>query len=639
MRKLSVLVLLCITVFVLAGCNFFAPKGVVSGTVTDKITNQPLAGVEVSIGEFKATTTDNGTYTLTDIKVGEVNITASKEGYADYNGKVLVEKKKTTTHNIILASTLEGKVIGTITDGDTSAPVANATITIGNKSVKSDAQGNYSITNVAIGSRDIKVSATGYVVYTGKVTVEAAKTATANAALIVAGFVKGYVTDGQGGPGLEGATVTHGAQSITTDAKGYFELAVIPDKVNDLLVTKDGRATSKVQKVVVGKGETVEYSIPNRAPFNPRNSFEAPTITILGVTPGEEISGSKEITVKATGKNPIYAIYLYFDGMQRAPRDLAAFEVSEGKATINTALYPNGDRYVRALVYDTNENAAMLIVSVKVNNAADDTEVPADMASMKILSLSFGQNIGFYKKAQTESYKEHNIKGNPNYLNAKHGIKYDLNSAPAGATLINKVSWGKSTGADGYSVYRSFDGTNYSLMSNTKELSYDDFSPALEVGKKTWYKIVPYNSFGKGKEIVRSITPIPAFNVELVGPANGENGVSLTPTYTWKYAVPEGQFPEGTYFLNYLTVYDVTDYRVWEAEYIEGTEITSDIKLQPMCVYSWDIISSVAENDEDFVDPNNYSIALSASGEYTGDLMGTGSINGEFVFTTLNPVK
>lgn len=721
MKKLSVLALLCITLIVLAGCSFIAPKGSVSGTVTDQSTGTPIEGVNVAIGELKATTDANGTYSIADVPAAEKDITATKEGYTNYTGKVLVEKGKVTQHNIVMVKADKGTVSGTITDkltgqaiagvqvtvgtavvnsdaqgkytvqigiGDyelkaekdgydvirvnvtvkkdevttkdlvmvsavdgrvtgvvtevsTQTPLKDATITLGNLTTTSDAQGKFFFDHVAVGEQDLKVQLPYYLEYTEKVTILAGKETAVEPVLTPAGVVKGYVTDGQGGPAVADATVTWGTYTTKTDAKGVFELSIPAGEAKDLVVTKAERASSKIQNVQVALGQKVEFNIPNRASFGPNDNHTAPTVTVEGVSAGQEISGTVAVKVKVSSVVPNYAIYVYVGGEQRSPRDLAIFDVQEGSLNVNTKLFPNGATYLRALVYDNNGNSSSFIVPVTINNAADDQAVPANLPSLKVLSLSFGQNIGFYSKGRLAEFSKYGLK-NANIINANHGIRFDLNSAPAGATLMNKVSWGAAAGADGYAVYRSFDGENYSLLANVKNVtrSYDDFSPALEVMKKAYYKVVPYNHAGPSTGKVIEATLLPAYNVHLKTPANGAHGVSLTPTFTWDFHAEEGAFPEGTYYMSNLTVYDVTNYMVIDEQELDGTSWTfSGTPLKPMTPYSWDILSSSAEMDWVVVDGNNYSIALSVSGEYTADYVGTGSSNGEFVFTTLNPAK
>lgn len=72
--------------------------GHVRGTV--KLSSLPISGVSVQIGGKTATTDASGIYSITDLAVGSITITATKTNYKNYNGTVTITKGTTVNHDI-----------------------------------------------------------------------------------------------------------------------------------------------------------------------------------------------------------------------------------------------------------------------------------------------------------------------------------------------------------------------------------------------------------------------------------------------------------------------------------------------------------------------------------------------------------
>ncbi len=91
--------------------------GNVDGIVLDAQTSQPLAGVQVQIGNTTDTTNASGAYSIGDVDVGTRTITAAMTGYQNYSGTVTVQKGTTVQHNIQLSSYSTGTGSGGGTGG------------------------------------------------------------------------------------------------------------------------------------------------------------------------------------------------------------------------------------------------------------------------------------------------------------------------------------------------------------------------------------------------------------------------------------------------------------------------------------------------------------------------------------------
>jgi len=119
MKSLKVLGFIGLIILALFGCGEFekgttvtvSETGNVEGTVTAALSNAPLSGVTVQIGDKSDVTGDNGVYSIQDIDVGTRTITATKTGYQNYSGTVEVEKGTTVIHNIQMTPEDEEEII------------------------------------------------------------------------------------------------------------------------------------------------------------------------------------------------------------------------------------------------------------------------------------------------------------------------------------------------------------------------------------------------------------------------------------------------------------------------------------------------------------------------------------------------
>ncbi len=529
----------------------------------------------------------------------------------------------------------KGSISGTITDAISGDPVTNVAVTVGSKTVFTGDDGSYIITGLEPKAYTLEAKRFRFEDYSAAVTITQSKDAKHNFELQsnVTGTINGIVTDGRGGPGVAGATVTYNGQVQLTDANGYFTFVEFADYAYDMFVEKEGRGTARVQDVSVGIDETLELEIPTKASFHPDWSHEAPTIT-HNIEPGAELSGTVEINISVDSERPTYLIYAYFNGEYRNPRDGMFYDVDEGSFEIDTTLTPNGPAYLKVLVYDDNNNSALYIVPVTINNLNDDEVLPGDLETLYVLSNTYGQNLGFYSAPiKTMSEK--------NGLVMPKDYSFDPKAAPEDSNILINLWWDEVEGADGYNVYRKFYAEEeYTLIGNLSVAMFDDYGAKPVANAPLMYKVVPYNSYGESNGIERIVMPLPAYNVYLQTPGNLANDISLKPTFTWENRAKGGEFnPAFTTFECGMILYDATDYIVWGANGLEDvTEVECGIELQPGAAYSWDVTYSLALAIYE-MDDNGFSAAYSTAGEINTPDDGTGSINGEFIFTTTTTVE
>ncbi|MGW3635433.1 carboxypeptidase regulatory-like domain-containing protein [Streptomyces sp. NPDC005122] len=163
-----------------------------------------------------------------------------------------------------------GTVTGTVTDASTKAPVAGATVTIGETSALTDASGRYSA-SVAVGTYDATVSGYGYAKKTvGGVPVTDGGSVTKNVVLtpLPTATVSGTVSDGSGHPWPLYATISvdgvPGGPVHTDPYTGRYSLKLLQGQTYTLSVNASYPGYEAVtKKVPLGTSDaTADLSVP-----------------------------------------------------------------------------------------------------------------------------------------------------------------------------------------------------------------------------------------------------------------------------------------------------------------------------------------------------------------------------------------
>jgi Tol biopolymer transport system component len=171
--KLLILALLVAVVFLIGGCTTSSDTESVVGIVTDASTNQPIEGVNVTVGGKSSLTNEHGEYGIDEIDKGTYTLTAEKTGFQDFSASVTVEEKKATLKNFAMTPVAVTTVTGTVVNFADGVPVSGATVAIGANSVTTGADGTYTLSNVAAGKQTITATAGGQENYEAEFTVTA----------------------------------------------------------------------------------------------------------------------------------------------------------------------------------------------------------------------------------------------------------------------------------------------------------------------------------------------------------------------------------------------------------------------------------------------------------------------------------
>ena len=169
--------------------NDLPTTGTVSGRVTNSATSQGIPGAEVCVLSSSQCATANaqGNYSIANVPAGSQTVRATATGYAAGQQNVTVIAGGTVTANFALvAAPTTGTVSGRVTRASNNQAISGAQVCVlsSNQCANTNAQGNYSITNVAAGSQTVRATANGFTAAQQNVTVPAGGTVTANFSLV-----------------------------------------------------------------------------------------------------------------------------------------------------------------------------------------------------------------------------------------------------------------------------------------------------------------------------------------------------------------------------------------------------------------------------------------------------------------------
>ena len=374
--------------------------------------------------------------------------------------------------------------------------------------------------------------------------------------------VQGYLTSQNGGAAVPGSSVTlHGSSGAAlgqglTDSRGRFQLRVAPGSYT-LDFSKAGYAASRVENFPVTAGGQAGTQAGTQPPLNviQRVAFDssfkaiAPTIEVRALVGGGEMSfpndparalsfkASEGLTLRyrATAGDPSLSPQLvYADiGLENTPgsaffgaRSISSNDpknttfdqtVSVKDAALRGV---RGASYLNLVVYDTNYNRTNSYLPVRLSDDQPLTAAPGSFLHPTARAVTLSQKIGFFSPPRP-----------------------DAQVRPSAAPTEGSTLWvdlkldyqGDKAALLGYRIFTSDDGATYRLLKTLPATATvaRDSSPSLEPGRKVYYTIQAYSSSAAVQSPVLSTTPLDAFHVTRLSPANRSRGVSLSPQLGW----------------------------------------------------------------------------------------------------------
>jgi uncharacterized membrane protein len=176
-----------------------------------------------------------------------------------------------------------------------------------------DATGTYAIDDAMPGSYEVTASKEGYQTSSLTVSVLSGTIATGDFSLsqiVAPGSITGSVHDAEDGSPMEGATVSDGARTTTTDALGRYTIADVPPGSYEVTTSKEGyESTTSSVTVTSGATSEMNFSLNQKPPVTDdamwvdsigfaekgKNLFiEVVVVTANGGLPGADVSLSLE---------------------------------------------------------------------------------------------------------------------------------------------------------------------------------------------------------------------------------------------------------------------------------------------------------------------------------------------------------
>ncbi len=255
--------------------------GTIKGRVMDENHNG-ISGASV-VYEYQGQESDpistdsNGFFYFQNLSPGIYTVKASKDGYDSVNQQVSVVAGEETNVEIIMSHEQNpyGNISGIVRD-DSGNPLPNVTVTAGNETANTDADGRYTLYELTPGSYSVTFTKEGYKTVVLLAEVVSGSTTTLDATMPVdntpkTGTISGVVKD-VNGVGIANAEVMFASKGISsgstrTDSQGRFSFQDVNPGSYRVTASKEGYISNSADvDVVAGQNSTCNIVLENAPP-------------------------------------------------------------------------------------------------------------------------------------------------------------------------------------------------------------------------------------------------------------------------------------------------------------------------------------------------------------------------------------
>ena len=268
--------------------------GSLTGSVTDNVTGDPLAGATVSYSGASTLTDSSGSYSLPMAPLGSYALSAGAAGHASQSVIVNVGPGQTVSQNFALAPDTagSGSISGVVTDAMTGAPLSDASISYSGGATTTDTNGNYSLSGIPAGQTSITADDTGYASQTATVKITKGGKSTQDFALSpLPGSVAGQVTDAVTGRALAGARVSYSGGSTMSDVSGRYAFPSVTEGTYAFTAALPGYdPQSKTAAVGPAASVDLNFSLGSKQVFS--DGFESGSMSSWSSNSGLIVQGT-----------------------------------------------------------------------------------------------------------------------------------------------------------------------------------------------------------------------------------------------------------------------------------------------------------------------------------------------------------
>lgn len=198
--------------------------GTILGIVRDAASGEPIEGASVTVLGSSARTGADGRFEIEQVAAGAVSVRASYTLYEPGESSVELAAADTAETELLLTPITYGTISGTVVNAESGAPLANAAVSAGQTSARTDDEGRFSLERVPAGQLSVVASKAIFIDDSQSVALAAGESETMTLRLqpITWGTVTGTVIDAETGRPLSRAEVVVGTQAVLSDAAGRF---------------------------------------------------------------------------------------------------------------------------------------------------------------------------------------------------------------------------------------------------------------------------------------------------------------------------------------------------------------------------------------------------------------------------------